>query len=179
MLKKWFKKKITVNQLAQLYVGKMLSLVDESFPDIKAVIEMDPDFEVAPNLDAENPNAFIFIVTAYNQMQLSEFFDETLEKALDEAISEHFGKVYDLSKADFIKVISDYQQFLKKVNQPAKNMVHAMSKAVFYKYQLNAYQNEFFKSQNSPNPMLIKRLDEVMYTFVWDWTPYKKEYHIH
>lgn len=178
MLKKWFKKKITVNQLAQLYVGKMMQLVDHSFADVVAIIEMDPDFEQIPDLKDQNSNAFLLIVCACNEALMADYFNEQMEDALKEAIHQHFAKVFNMTVEDFNALIANYQKFLNKVNHPSKNVLYAMSKAVFHKYNLNQYQNEFFRSQNNPNPMLMKRLDEVMKMFVWDWDFYLKSFHI-
>ena len=68
--------------------------------------------------------------------------------------------------------------YLNKVNHPSKNMHYAMSKGIFGKYQLNQFQDDYFKNMNSPNPMFLKRLDEAMDCFIWNWESFKQKYQI-
>jgi hypothetical protein len=67
---------------------------------------------------------------------------------------------------------------MTRVNHPSKNMVYAMSKAVFFKYELSEYQDEYFKRMQAPNPMLLKRLDMVMECYLWNWDSFFKKFKI-
>ena len=71
------------------------------------------------------------------------------------------------------KLISSYQQYLHKVNHPSKNTHYAMSKAIFYKYELNNFQQVYFMKMKTPNPIFLKRLDEIVSLFIWDWDSIK------
>ena len=51
-----------------------------------------------------------------------------------------------------------------------------MSKAVFYKCDLNQYQESYFKTMNTPNPLFLKRLDELIINFIWDWDVFLKKF---
>jgi hypothetical protein len=64
------------------------------------------------------------------------------------------------------------------VNFPSKNILYSMSKAVFFKYELNQYQDEYFRSMNTPNPIFLKSLDEVMRNFIWDWEAFCDKYKV-
>ena len=39
-------------------------------------------------------------------------------------------------------------------------MIYGMSKAVFHKYGLNEYQDEYFRRMQAPNPLFLKRMDD-------------------
>ena len=54
-----------------------------------------------------------------------------------------------------------------------------MSKAMFYKYKLNDCQDDYFKNMDSPNPLFLKRMDEIMKNFLWNWEAFFKRYKIH
>ena len=81
-----------------------------------------------------------------------------------------------MKEADFEKLVRDYQSFITRVNHPSKNMVFGMSKAMFHKYGLNEFQDDYFKRMQAPNPLFLKRLDEVMANFIWDWDVFFKKY---
>ncbi len=91
-------------------------------------------------------------------------------------IFDKLAKIYDMSEADFVKLIRDYQSFITRVNHPSKNMIYGMSKAVFHKYGLNECQDEYFRRMMAPNPLFLKRMDEVMTNFIWNWDAFFKKY---
>jgi hypothetical protein len=53
-----------------------------------------------------------------------------------------------------------------------------MSKAVFFKYDLGKHQEAYFRKLNAPNPLFLKRLDDVMENFIWDWDHLKENYNL-
>jgi len=55
---------------------------------------------------------------------------------------------------------------------------YAMSKGVFFKYGLNDYQTEYFKNMNTPNPIFLKRLDEIIGQFIFNWPDIQENYRI-
>ena len=53
-----------------------------------------------------------------------------------------------------------------------------MSKVIFDKYTLYNFQDEYFKRMQAPNPLFLKRMDEVVENFVWDWDGFFKKYRL-
>ena len=53
-----------------------------------------------------------------------------------------------------------------------------MSKAIFHKYALNDFQEEYFRNMQAPNPLFLKRMDEVISNFIWNWEAVEKKYKI-
>ena len=68
------------------------------------------------------------------------------------------------------------QSFIARVNYPSKNLVYGMSKAMFEKYKLNDFQDDYFRRMQAPNPLFLKRMDEVMANFIWNWDAFFKKY---
>ena len=83
-----------------------------------------------------------------------------------------------MSSGEFQSLAREYQSFIAKVNHPSKNLVYGMSKALFEKYALNEYQDEYFRRMQAPNPLFLKRMDEVMVNFIWNWDAFFKKYKI-
>jgi hypothetical protein len=55
---------------------------------------------------------------------------------------------------------------------------YAMSKAIFFRYELNQYQTEYFKNMNTPNPISLKRLDDIVGQFIFDWSEFQENYRL-
>ncbi|MFN5912598.1 MAG: hypothetical protein ACK45H_14745, partial [Bacteroidota bacterium] len=109
---------------------------------------------------------------------LESTFESDQAARIEQIIFEKLAKIYGLSDVDFSRLIRDYQNFITRVNHPSKNMVYGMSKAVFYKYQLNEFQDDYFKRMQAPNPLFLKRMDEVMGNFIWNWDAFFKKYRL-
>jgi hypothetical protein len=116
------------------------------------------------------------IVIVGNLSFLESTFDAEQAGRVEKIIFEKLSRIYNVHEAQFTKMIREYQNFIIKVNHPSKNMIYGMSKAVFYKYNLNEYQDEYFKRMQVPNPLFLKRMDEVMSNFVWNWDAFFKKY---
>jgi len=67
---------------------------------------------------------------------------------------------------------------MSRINTPSKNTLYAMSKAVFFKYNLNAYQQDYFKIMQTPNPLFLKRMDEIMANFLFDWESFTDKFKV-
>ena len=81
-----------------------------------------------------------------------------------------------MTDVSFENLVKDYKSFIARVNHPSKNMLYGMSKAIFHKYNLNDFQEDYFKRMQAPNPLFLKRMDEVMSNFIWDWDVFFKKY---
>jgi hypothetical protein len=89
---------------------------------------------------------------------------------------EKLAEIYGIEAMDMRQIVQDYRQFMKRVNLPSKTTLYAMSKAIFHKYELNDFQDEYFKRMNAPNPVFLKRLDEMLVNFLWNWDSFYRKY---
>jgi hypothetical protein len=172
------KKKITQDKTANIFVNTVLNLVDNSFEDVVAFIENEPEFTHQPTIDRQDYGQFLLIVITGNLNFIPDYFEAGDDKELILSITQKFAHVFDISTDELEKKIRDYKLFMNRVNHPSKNVLYGMSKAVFHKYELNDYQTDYFKSLNTPNPIFLKRLDEVMTNFLFNWEDFLDKYKV-
>lgn len=172
------KKKIQENIAANIFVNTILNTVDNGFAEVVGVINDAPEFITSPRISSADDDQFILIVFATNLLYLPQYLKDYQDERMGSLIISKLAKAFDADEDQLSKVIKNHQCYLKKVNLPSKNIKYAISKAIFGKYQLNQYQDEYFKNMNSPNPMFLKRLDEVMENFLWNWETFLQKHQI-
>lgn len=172
------KKKISEDKTATVFVNFLLTLADQGFPEVASFFNEDPEFATHPSVSPDSSSEFLLIVFAGNLKFLSERFPDYQGARMTELILSKLSQALGNDKITLKKTISDYQSFMARVNHPSKNTHYAMSKAIFHKYNLNPHQAEYFRNMNTPNPIFLKRLDEVIAQFIWDWEAFTKKYKI-
>ncbi len=166
------KKKLTEDTMANIFVNTILDSVESTFADIATNIAVDPEFVTQPQIDPTDSDKFLMIVVAGNFNYFSRYFSTLEENALKSRIVQKFGTVFGLSFDDMKNIISDYQDLIYRVNHPSKNTLYGMSKAVFFKYKLGQYQDDYFAQLNAPNPLFLKRMDGIMENYIWNWNTF-------
>ena len=178
MLGSLLKKKLSDNQLANVFMNGLLEVVDNGFGEVAALINEDPAFVNSPEL-SENDNAqFTMVILVANLSSLENTFEADQAVRIEQLIFEKLGKMMQSDAVEAEKTVRDYQKFMQRINHPSKNMVYAMSKAIFQKYGLNEFQDEYFRRMQAPNPLFLKRMDAVVTNFLWDWDAFFKKYRI-
>ena len=152
--------------------------MDNGFSEVAQLINEDSAFVQSPQLSLDANNEFTLIVIVGNLSFLESTFDPDQAGRVEQLIFQKLSTIYGLNTQDLTKLIRDYQVFIARVNHPSKNMIYGMSKAVFHKYKLNEFQDEYFKRMQAPNPLFLKRMDEVMSNFIWNWDAFFKRYKI-
>lgn len=178
MFKIFGKKKLKEDSLANIFINTIIEVVDNGFDEVAGLINDAPEFLSSPQISSEDNSKFTLIVLAANLKEIPNQFDAHQDDRLVNSIVKKLSEVY---KIDFIEMehsLRDYQQYLGKVNHPSKNAVYAMSKALFFKYELGQHQEEHFRKLNAPNPLFLKRIDVAMEMFLFDWEEIKEKYQI-
>lgn len=170
------KKKLDHNRLANVFVNSLVEAVDTGFSDVAAMINDDPAFVKETNINQDFSDVFLMIVLTGNLRYLEDHFDAEDTKEIKYKIVEKFSLIYDMSTIDFENLLHDYDSFISRVNHPSKNTLYGMSKALFHKFNLNEYQESYFKSMRAPNPLFLKRMDEIMMNYLWDWDAFFKKH---
>lgn len=176
MLGTILKRKLSDNQVANIFINSIFDTVDNGFKEVAQLINEDVAFVNSPGISNNDEGEFGLIVIVGNLSYLESTFDADQAARVEKIIFEKLSKIYAIPEMDFTKMIREYQSFIAKVNHPSKNMVYGMSKAIFYKYKLNQFQDEYFRRMQAPNPLFLKRMDEVMGNFVWNWDAFFKKY---
>ncbi|MFT4678428.1 MAG: hypothetical protein ACI84C_000597 [Flavobacteriales bacterium] len=170
------KKKVTDNQVANIFVNTTLEAVENGWPIVADFIQDSPEFVITPCIDREDYGKFLMIVVAANFSYIPEHFESGHDKEILRLCIQKFATAFDLEPDQFARKVKDYRDFLSRVNMPSKNMLYAMAKGVFHKYDLNEYQDEYFGKMRTPNPIFLKNLDEVMRNYLWDWKAFQDKY---
>ncbi len=178
MLGSLLKKKLSDNQLANVFMNGILEMVENGFGEVAQLINEDPAFIASPNIQEEKNGQFSMVVMVANLSYLESTFEVEQAVRVEQLIFDKLGKMMQASAAEAEETVREYQKFMLRINHPSKNMVYAMSKAVFYKYNLNDYQDEYFRRMQAPNPLFLKRMDAVVGNFLWDWDAFFKKYRI-
>ena len=176
MLSTIFKKKLTNNQLANIFVNGVLNSIDKGFDELKLLIQEDPAFISQPPVEQMKDGHFTMIVIVANISNLINYFDAEHSANLETLMMEKFAQSFGMDESEFQRYYKDYKSYINRVNHPSKNMLYGMSKAMFFKYKLNDFQDEYFRNLVTPNPLFLKRMDEVMDQFIWDWDVFQKKF---
>ena len=172
------KKKLSEDKAANVFVNSLLDLVDAGFPDVAELINEDPEFAKKPSVDPTDSDKFLLIVLAGNLKFVPKYFDNYQDVRLIDRAIRKSAHAIGVDPEMLKQSISSYQSFFSRINHPSKNTHYAMSKAIFYKYNLNCYQAEYFRNMNAPNPIFLKRLDEIVAHFIYDWDGLTEKFRI-
>jgi hypothetical protein len=170
------KRKLSDNQVANIFINALFETIDNGFSEVANMINEDVAFVRSPEISKTANAEFGLIVIVGNLSFLESTFDPELAGKVERLIFQKLSKIYGMSEGEFTKLIRDYQTFITRVNHPSKNMIYGMSKAIFHKYHLNDFQDEYFRRMQAPNPLFLKRMDEVMTNFIWNWDAFFKKY---
>ncbi len=170
------KRKLSDDQVSNVFINALLDVVDNGFTEVAELINEDLAFVKSPEIESNQNGEFALIVIAANLSFLESTFEADQALRVEQIIFEKLGKMYNMSTLDFQGLAREYQSFIARVNYPSKNMVYGMSKAMFEKYRLNDSQDDYFRRMQAPNPLFLKRMDEVMSNFVWNWDAFLKKY---
>lgn len=176
MLSTIFKKKLSDEQLANVFINGILEVVDNGFDEIKSMIGEDPSFARTPNMENATDDYFAMIVIVANIKSLGLSFSSSQLNNIEPIIFKNFADVFQMEESKFVSYFNEYSSFMSRVNHPSKVIIYSMSKALFYKYKLNEYQEDYFRTMDTPNPLFLKRLDGIMENFIWNWDAFFKRY---
>lgn len=171
------KKKLREDKLANIFINSTLKAVEEGFTDIQGLIKACPEFIEEPKIE-EGDSKLMLIVIAANLKEIPAHLPAHQDNRLINLIITKLSHVFDVEFDKLEGILREYQSYLSRVNHPSNNNLYAMSKAVFYKYDLGKYQEPYFRNMNAPNPMFLKRLDEAMQLFLFDWKETNEEYQL-
>lgn len=172
------KKKLSEVAVADVLVNSILDSVAKSFPDVAGLINDDQNFEDRPNIHEEYGYQFLLTVLTGNICFIPKFFDSGKDKRIIEHIISRSSEILELEKRQLAQDIMECKKQMSRVNYPSKNTVYAMSKVLFFRYDLNEFQEDYFKTLNAPNPQFLKKMDEINKLFIFNWTQLFEKYKV-
>jgi hypothetical protein len=178
MLSKLLKRKLDADKLSNIFVNSMLELSENGFQDIREMITEDSAFIRVPRINEKHSDKFLLIVTVGNLNFLNNYFEADEAAEMRRLIIQKFAAIFELETREFEDLVNKTTGFISQVNHPSKNLLYGMSKALFHKFELNDYQEDYFKNMQTPNPLFLKRMDDVLSNFLWDWDQFFKKHKI-
>lgn len=178
MLTLFGRKKLTENAVANIFVNSLVDLADKGFEDVAILIQNDPSFESPPQIDPQDIDPFLLILVAGNIAYIPKYFSSGQDRRIIELTMEKMAEMYGMEQLEYAALVKKYKSFMSRINHPSKNTLYAMSKAVFFKYHLNEYQEEYFRSLKTPNPIFLKKMNEIMEHFIWNWEGFFERYKV-
>ena len=172
------RKKKTEEKVANFFINSLIDSVELGFPEVAALINEDPEFVSKPTITADDSDKFLMIIIAGN---IKIFTRQLVLMKCDNVIPlviKKLSVIYGQEEDSMKRVINDFHSYFSRINYPSKNIHYAMSKAIFYQYGLNKYQKDYFKNLNTPNPIFLKRLDEIIANFILNWEDFFDKYKI-
>ena len=169
MLGRLIKRKLDTDKMANVFVNSLFEATEKGFEDVRYMINEDSAFIENPGVSDTALDKFLLIIVVGNLRFLEDHFEADEAREVHQLIIEKLAAVYDMPSSNFEQLIKEYDQFISRVNHPSKNTLYGMSKAVFHKFDLNRYQESYFKNMRTPNPLFLKRMDEILINFLWDW----------
>ncbi len=173
-----FKKKVSEEKVATLFVNNVLNSVDKTFSEVSELINNDLQFESPADIGPEDQDAFLMIVITGNFLSLNDHFGDDQGDRIKDIVVDKLAAVYEVTPEEFATALDSTINFFSKVNFPSKKTIYAMSKSVFYRYDLNRFQKAFFKEKNVPDPVFLKHVDEIMEQFLIDWNKFTDRFRI-
>jgi hypothetical protein len=174
----WGRKRLTTDEVGRMFVHATLDSVEDGWPQIAALVRDSPEFETQPAIDDEAFGPFLLVIVAGNLDFIREHFTPECQRGIVEAITRHLAQMIESDATDVAQRITHVRKLMSRLNRPSKKTTSAMARGVFTLYQLNDFQAEYFAGLNVPNPLFLKRIDEMMAHFLWDWTAFNKRYKV-
>lgn len=178
MLKGLFKKKISEDKLSNALINSLIQTMEEGFGDVAELINNDPDFIENPGILKDNYDKFLFVIFVGNLSLMDKSLEPELSQTITDMLIEKFSLAFSLEIEQTNKYIKEHKDYMSRINYPSKNVLYGMSKSIFYKYNLSQYQDAYFKDMNVPNPVFLKRLNELVTNFIWDWDYFLEKYKV-
>ena len=85
------KKKLTDEQVANIFVNTSFETVEQGWPQVAEFLNTAPEFESSPNLNQEDYGRFLMIVASANLSLIPKHFDHGVDRAIIQRCCAKFG----------------------------------------------------------------------------------------
>jgi len=178
MLSFFGKKRISEDAFANYFVTCSIEAAENSFQELAEIINFDPVFIKNPNVKAEDFQPFLLIVICANLSSLPKEFESNTLKNIEKLVIEKFARIFEVEPKELRGILRNITIEMERLNHPSKNIYSAMAKGLIQQYDLNKFQEYYFKNLNTPNPLFLKRIQEVMKQYIFDWSPFLEKFKI-
>jgi hypothetical protein len=178
MLSSLLKRKLSNEQVANIFVNGIMDAVNNGFREVVGLINDDTVFTKSPQIHPEQDGEFTMIILIGNLVLLENTLEPHIATQVEKLVLSKMATLYGMSEQEFLLLVKEYREFINRVKHPSKRLLFGLAKAVFYKYNLTSFQDEYFTRMQTPNPLFLKRLEQIIDNFLWDWDVVMKKYKI-
>ncbi len=161
------KKKISVDKLANVLVNAVVRSMEHGFPLISAELNEAPEFLTCPDIHILEEKPFSTILLAGNLIDITPHLNAGQDWLLVSLAIEKFARTQGEPSIEMEERIRSTQSLIKRGNAPSKVTLYGMSKALFHQYDLYQFQEPYFRDLKAPNPVLLKRVNNLMEHFLF------------
>ena len=91
MIRSFLKKRLTDNQLANIFVNGLLEVIDNGFKEVASMINEDSAFDYSPDIAPSEIDEFTIIIIVGNLVQLESHFDYNQAVSVESLIIQKFA----------------------------------------------------------------------------------------
>lgn len=176
MIFNWGKKKLKPEEVARMFVHATLDSVEDAWPEVLGLMRETPHLERPPEIEDAEAGPFLLVVLAGNLDFIPRFFESGQDQVIVEAILAELSTQLEVPADQLAARISSTRDAMVKMNKPSKKTLSAMARGMYIGYGLNAYQEEYFRSLQVPNPRFLMQMEEVLQHFLWDWNSFQEQF---
>ena len=107
------KKKLSDNQLANVFLNGILEVVDHGFSEVADLINDDLAFVNSPNIEHNDSAKFSMVVIAANISSLENTFEADQAVRIEQLIFDKLAQMMQTDKAEAEATVRDYQKFMQ------------------------------------------------------------------
>ena len=131
----------------------------------------------SPKIKHNQVEWFLYIVFSTNLHNLNYHFESSQLNRLrilviDEFIESLEGREHDLT----LEQINNYEEYIISLDTVINDLPKSMATAIFNKYGINNCQLDHFQKINTPNPIIIKSIEEATKNYIWNWPDFLDKY---
>jgi hypothetical protein len=171
------KKKLKEHHVAKVLVDTINQLAEESFPTLAAFLNEVPELKESPEIKTNQIEWFLYIVFSANLYNLKYHFESNQLNRLrilviDEFIESLEDREHDLT----LEQINNYEEYIIGIDSKLEDLPKAIATAVFNKFGINNCQVDHFQKINTPNPIIIKSIEDATRNYIWNWPELLEKY---
>ncbi|MBK21575.1 MAG: hypothetical protein CMP63_04560 [Flavobacteriales bacterium] len=171
------KKRLKEQHVAKVFVGTLNELAEKTFPTLSEFLNEVPELMESPKIKPNQMEWFLYIVFSTNLYNLQYHFESNqLNRmrilVIDEFIESLEGREHDLT----LEQINNYEDYITSLEKTNNDLPKSMATAIFNKYGINNCQLDHFQKINTPNPIIIKSIEEATKNYIWNWTDFLEKY---
>jgi hypothetical protein len=178
MIFNWGKKKLKPEEVARMFVHATLDSVEDAWPEVLGLMRETPHMERPPEIDETEVGPFLLVVLAGNLDFIPQFFELGSDQRIVECILAELAVQLDLPINQLAQRVGHTRDAMVKLNKPSKKTLSAMARGIYLGYELNDYQEDYFRSLGAPNPRFLMQMEEILQHFLWDWTSFHEQYRL-